>query len=92
MIIGNRSNCFFGALTIRWRFGGEMQWSHPLLGHWRKERGWGGFFDSPWGHWRVNMPNGDSLSFSPHNKELPIWQQLWFKGHIKRREVVNESR
>ena len=87
MIIGNRSNCFFGALTIRWRFGGEMSWRSG----WKKA-GWASFVQGPWGHWRVKMPNGDSLSFSAHDKDLSIWQQLWFNGYIKRREAVNESR
>ena len=81
-----RSNCLLAAIAIKRRFGGRIRWVHPLLGHWRQERGWRGFFDSPWGHWSVHLPSGTMLSFSAKNKKLPIWQQLWFTGRVERKK------
>gem|GEM_PF-4212172 len=83
----SRSNCLLGAIAIRRRFGGRLDWRAP----WGEPgQGWRGFLGNPWGHWRVMMPNGDVLSYSAYNKDISVFRQLWFQGRIKR--VKNEGR
>ena len=86
MKANNKSNCFFGAIAIKHQLGGELEWRPG----WR-QKGLRGFLGNPWGHFRVRLDN-TLLSYSAIDKDLPVWRQLWFRGHIKRREVVNESR
>ena len=74
------SNCLFGAIAIRHRFGGKLDWRPG----WKKD-GWHGFLGNPWGHFRVILLDGTILSYSSKNKNLAWWKQLWFEGRIKRR-------
>jgi len=74
-----KSNCLLGALAIKRRLGGKLDWRPG----WRRG-GFEGFIGSPWGHWRVRLPNGTWLSYSAADKRLPVWKQLWFDGYIKR--------
>jgi len=80
-----KSNCLLGALAIRRRLGGKLNWRPG----WRRD-GFYGFLGSPWGHWRVRLPNGTLLSYSAADKRLPVWKQLWFGGYIKRIRIVSE--
>ncbi len=73
------SNCLLGALAIQRRFGGRLNWRPG----WHRG-GFEGFMGNPWGHWRVRLPNGTTLSYSSPDKELSIWKQLWFEGYIRR--------
>jgi hypothetical protein len=73
------TNCLFGALAIQRRLGGKIDWRAG----WKQE-GWHSFIINPWGHFRVILPNGSILSCSSINKALPVWNQLWFRGYIKR--------
>ena len=89
MRIGRRSNCFLGAVAIRRRMGGKLDWRPG----WEKPGSrLEGFLGNPWGHWRVVAPNGDILSYSTLDKNLSVWRQLWFEGYIKRRGSINENR
>jgi hypothetical protein len=72
-------NCLLGALVIQRRFGGKINWRPGW-----KQAGWRSFVGNPWGHFRVILSNGTILSYSSSNKELPAWNQLWFRGYIKR--------
>jgi len=74
-----RSNCLLGALAIRRRVGGQINWRPG----WRSG-GWRGFIGNPWGHFRVCLGDGTILSYSALDKDLAWWHQLWFKGRIKR--------
>jgi len=78
VLVPAKSNCLFGALLIRRRLGGRLSWRPGW-----KRRGWRGFLGNPWGHWRVEMPDGSILSYSTLDKEMPVWNQLWFKGYLK---------
>ena len=92
MKVAVRSNCFFGALTIRRQLGGKLEWipGWRQAGH-RHPGGWVGFVNNPWGHFRVRL--GDTLwSYSALDKNLSVWRQLWFQGYAKCREITNESR
>ncbi len=84
MRVGKKSNCLFGAIAIKRQTGGKIEW-RP--GWSEPGAGWRGFLGNPWGHWRVR--SGDSLlSYSAHDKNLPAWRQLWFRGYVKMRGVV----
>jgi len=72
-------NCLVGALIIKRRLGGKIDWRSGW-----KNAGWHGFLGNPWGHFRVILPTGVALSYSSPNKDLPVWNQLWFQGYIKR--------
>ena len=72
-------NCLLGALAIQRRFGGTIDWRAG----WKKA-GWRSFLGNPWGHFRVILPNGIIMSYSSPNKDLSAWNQLWFRGYIKR--------
>ena len=86
MKVSVRSNCLFGAIAIKRQLGGRLEWRAG----WRRH-GWRGFLANPWGHFRVRL--GDALwSYSALNKNLPVWNQLWFQGYAKCREITNESR
>ena len=74
------SNCLFGAIAIRHRFGGKLNWRPGW-----NQGGWEGFLGNPWGHFRVILLDGTILSYSSTNKNLAWWKQLWFEGRIKRR-------
>ena len=74
-----KSNCLLGALAIRRRLGGKLDWRPG----WRRD-GFKGFLGNPWGHWRVCLPDNTLLSYSAVDKALPVWKQLWFDGYIKR--------
>ena len=74
-----KSNCFFGALAIKHRLGGRLDWRPG----WRRD-GWRGFLGNPWGHFRVALPDKTLLSYSARDKDMPVWSQLWFCGYIKR--------
>ena len=81
-----KSNCLFGALAIKRQLGGKLEWRPG----WYRD-GWRGFLGNPWGHFRVRL--GDALwSYSAFNKSMPVWNQLWFQGYAKRREITNEGR
>jgi hypothetical protein len=90
--VRTRSNCLFGAIAIKRQLGGKLEW----IPGWRSTGGrnpggWLGFVNNPWGHFRVRLE--DALwSYSAFNKNLPVWNQLWFQGYAKRRELNNESR
>ncbi len=71
-------NCLIGALIIRRRLGGKIEWRPG----WRRD-GFDGFLGNPWGHWRVRVGR-HLLSYSARDKDLAWWRQLWFKGRIKR--------
>jgi len=75
------SNCFFGAIAIRKRLGGKIEWRPGWLS------GWHGFLGNPWGHFRVRLPSGVILSYSSADKNLSCWKQLWFAGYIKHRRA-----
>ena len=84
--VSEKSNCLFGAIAIKHQLGGKLEWRPG----WRRD-GWRGFLGNPWGHFRVRL--GDVLlSYSAFDKNLSAWRQLWFRGYVKKREVVNESR
>ena len=74
-----KSNCFLGALAIRHRLGGRLSWRPG----WRRG-GVYGFLGNPWGHFGVVLQDGTMLSYSTHDKDMPVWRQLWFRGYIKR--------
>jgi hypothetical protein len=81
-----RSNCLVGALVIKRQLGGKLEWQPG----WEKS-GWRSFLGNPWGHFRIRL--GNSLwSYSAFNKNMPVWNQLWFQGCVKKQEVVNEDR
>jgi hypothetical protein len=73
------SNCLFGALSIRRRLGGMIDWRPG----WTRG-GWSGFLGNPWGHFRVRLSDGTILSYSARDKDLSWRRQLWFDGRIKR--------
>jgi len=73
------SNCLLGALAIRKRLGGTMEWRPG----WHRDGFWG-FIGSPWGHWSVTLADGTRLSYSTHRNDLQWWQQLKFRGYIKK--------
>ena len=77
-----RSNCLVGALVIRARLpGSSLDW-RP----WWSKPGvplWGAFANNPWGHWRVVTDRCAVLSWSPADKDLIWWRQLWFEGRLK---------
>jgi hypothetical protein len=81
-----KSNCFFGAVAIKRRLGGRLKWRSG----WHKG-GWQGFLDSPWGHFRVILPDGTTLSYNTEDRNLAWWRQLWFQGRVKRRRIKNEE-
>ena len=77
MKVGDKSNCFLGAIAIKRQVGGKLDWRPG----WRRD-GWRGFLGNPWGHFRVRL--GDTLmSYSTLDKDMPVWNQLWFRGYIK---------
>jgi len=86
MKVSTRSNCLFGAIAIKRQLGGKLEW-HP---GWQKA-GWRSFLGNPWGHFRVRLDDV-IWSYSAFNKSMPVWNQLWFRGYAKRRELNNESR
>jgi hypothetical protein len=71
-----KSNCLLGALAIRRTLGGKLKWRSPGRG----------FFGNPWGHFWVCLPNGSTASYSPFDKDLSPWGQLWFRGSVKIKE------
>ena len=74
-----KSNCFFGAMVIKYRLGGRLNWRPG----WRRG-GLRGFIGNPWGHFRVRLQDGTLLSYSTRDKDMPVWRQIWFSGYIKR--------
>jgi len=80
--VGEKSNCFFGAIAIKHQLGGKIEWRPG----WRRD-GWSGFLGNPWGHFRVRLDNL-LLSYSALDENLSVWRQLWFRGYVKRREVL----
>jgi len=81
-----RSNCLFGAISIKRQVGGILEY----IPGWKKA-GWRSFLGNPWGHFRVRL--GDAFwSYSALNKNMPVWNQLWFQGRLKKRELNNETR
>ena len=74
----NKSNCFFGAVAIKYKFGGRIEWRSG----WANNRGLHGFLADPWGHFRVRLSN-HYLSYSSKDKNLSVCNQLWFAGYIK---------
>ena len=86
MKVALRSNCLFGAIAIKRQLGGKLEWQPG----WQKA-GWRSFLGNPWGHFQVRLDNA-LWSYSAFNKDMPVWNQLWFQGYIKRREITNESR
>jgi len=74
-------NCLFGALAIKRRLGGKICWRPG----WRQSGGWYSFLGSPWGHFGVRFPNGTVLSYSSPNKDISVWNQLWYQGYVRRR-------
>jgi len=81
MLVSDKSNCFLGAIAIKRQVGGKLDWRPG----WRRA-GWRGFLGNPWGHFRVRL--GDTLmSYSTLDKNMPVWNQLWFRGYIKTTKV-----
>ena len=62
-------NCLIGAILIRWRIGGMINYRLPTLA-------------SPWGHWSV-VVGLRILSYESLEADLPWWHQLWFSGRLK---------
>ena len=82
MDVPKMSNCLFGAIALRRRFGGKLSWRSG----WERD-GWEGFLGNPWGHFRVCLSDGTFLSYSAKDKNLAWYNQLWFEGYIKRRTI-----
>jgi len=72
-----RSNCLLGAIAIKRHVGGKLDWRPG----WRRG-GWKGFVGNPWGHFRVRLGN-TIWSYSTFDKDMPMWNQLWFRGYVK---------
>ena len=71
----NRSNCFVAAITARTRIkASKLHW----LPGWRN--GFIEFFQSPWGHCFVELPDGRRISYDAINKDISVLGQLWFVG------------
>jgi len=86
LAVGDKmSNCLFGAIAIRRRLGGKLNWRPGWT-----QGGVHGFLGNPWGHFRVRLPDGTILSYSSKDKNLAWWKQLWFQGYIKRRTSVQK--
>ena len=81
-----KSNCLFGAIAIKRQLGGKLEWRPG----WHRG-GWGGFLGNPWGHFRVRLDDA-IWSYSAFNKDMSVWNQLWFQGYAKCRELNNEGR
>ena len=86
MKVGEKSNCLFGALVIKHRLGGKIEWRPG----WHRD-GWCGFLGNPWGHFRVRLDD-ILLSYSAFDKNISVWHQLWFRGYVKRLEAASECR
>ena len=92
--MSNKSNCLLGAIIIRHRFGGKIEWCYWIFKpkqSWPWNKRLKGFRSNPWGHYRVRV-NDHYLSYSSKNKNLPICNQLWFSGYIKRKKVLYVDR
>jgi hypothetical protein len=73
--MSNRSNCFIAAYTARVRIpDSTLRW----LPGWRN--GLTEFFQHPWGHFWVDLPDGRRISYDAINKDLSALGQLWFVG------------
>ena len=90
MKLSSKSNCLLGAIAIKYRLGGKIEWRSG----WRKDWAWPkrcrGLLGNPWGHFRVRLGNY-YLSYSTKKKDLSAWNQLWFDGYIKRKIVSFED-
>jgi hypothetical protein len=81
-----RSNCLFGAVAIKRQVGGKLEWQPGW-----QTAGWKSFLGNPWGHFQVRL--GDAIwSYSALDKNMSVWNQLWFQGCTKRRELTSENR
>ena len=71
MKVAVRSNCFFGAVAIRRQLGGKLEWIPGWKPVGYRPGGWTGFFNNPWGHFRVRL-NNHLWSYSALDKNLPV--------------------